>query len=448
MDQKRHILIVDDDVDLADLLAQAVNDESDVYDVKVARDVDGAMVQVQKAQTAQRPFDLVITDIKMLGLSGLELLEALASIAPATKTITMTAYTSPELAERAHELNVFAYLTKPFVLSEFRQIVRSALFPAAEAQPEPKPSAELSVAQQVAIVEELATLRAMAGTTIAFLMRADGTVIAADSPAGDTDIAGLCGALLEAQAAVTAQMARAFGQDCLVRQNYFGTETNNVCTYRLDANYVVAVVFGPAVKEGQVWYYVREAAKKLQRLLVPEPEPALPESTTPGDDLFDILDQYFPQRRRARAMSSEAPVVELAAASEPAPAQDQVPVEPSEPSTQVEDSPTAEPALLREIDWNMSSPLTWDQIVATTDQGFSGLTLEQAQQQGLVGANLVQGEQSTPNTEPSPKALPVDKIDWDAPVNLDWDEIATHTDQGFAGLSLEEARKQGLIGEI
>jgi hypothetical protein len=92
--------------------------------------------------------------------------------------------------------------------------------------------------------------------------------------------------------------------------------------------------------------------------------------------------------------------------------------------------------------------MTWDQIVASTDQGFSGLTLEQAQQQGLVGTELLQGQQPPSDSGPAPVSLPVDDIDWDAPVDLDWDDIATHTDQGFTGLSLEEARKRGLIGDL
>jgi CheY-like chemotaxis protein len=450
MDQKRHILIVDDDVDLANLLAQAVNDDSGVYDVKVARDVDGAMVQVQKAQTAQQPFDLVITDIKMLGLSGLELLEALATIAPATKTITMTAYTSPELAERAHQLNVFAYLTKPFVLSEFRQIVRGALFPTAtETQPEIKPStAEVTAAQQVAIGEQLATLRVMTGTNNAFLMRADGTVLAADSLEPDTDIADLCAALVAAQRTVAEQMSRAFGQDCAIRQNYYGTETYSICCYRLDDNYAIAVVFGPAVKEGQVWYYMREAAKQMQRLLDLESAEPAPRGSVPAGSVFEMLDRYFPDGKRSRASTRRVSAPQLTTAAQEAPVRQQDAPASTGPSTPAEDAPIPELPLPKEIDWTVSSDVTWDQIIAGTDQGFSGLTLEQAQQQGLVGAELLEGQQSPPASAPVPAPLPVDDIDWDAPVALDWDDIATHTDQGFAGLSLEEARKRGLIGDL
>jgi DNA-binding response OmpR family regulator len=449
MDQKRHILIVDDDVDLANLLAQAVNDDSDAYDVKVARDVDGAMVQVQRAQTAQQPFDLVITDIKMLGLSGLELLEALATIAPATKTITMTAYTSPELAERAHQLNVFAYLTKPFVLSEFRQIVRSALFPtAAETQPETEPSTEVSAAQQVAIGDQLATLRVMTGTTIAFLMRADGTVLAADSLQADMDIAELCAALVGAQRTVAEEMGRAFGQACTIRQNYYGTETHSICCYRLDDNYAIAVVFGPAVKEGQVWYYVREAAKQVQRVLNIESGEPTPKGSARAGNVFDMLDHYFPEGKRTRTPTRRASSSQPTIVAEATPVQLQEAPTLAGPPTPVQDATVAELPLLKEIDWNAPSDLTWDQIVADTDQGFSGLTLEQAQQQGLVGTEILQGQQLTPGHEPVPAPLPVDDIDWDAPVDLNWDDIASQTDQGFAGLSLEEAKKRGLIGEL
>ena len=126
-DPKKHILIVEDDFELCELLAQAVRDQSDAYDVRPTRNVDEAMALVRKFQERQRAFDLVITDVQMTGLSGLELLEVLNSVSPETKTIVMTAYNSADLAERAQELNVYAYLTKPFVTSELRRIVRNAI---------------------------------------------------------------------------------------------------------------------------------------------------------------------------------------------------------------------------------------------------------------------------------------------------------------------------------
>jgi CheY-like chemotaxis protein/predicted regulator of Ras-like GTPase activity (Roadblock/LC7/MglB family) len=452
MDSRKHILIVDDDVELASLLAQAVNDVSEAYEVKVAKDVDGAMVLVNKAQLAQHPFDLVITDIKMIGLSGLELLEALATIAPDTKTITMTAYNSPELAERAQELNVYAFLTKPFVLSQFRQIVRSALYPdkLAEDTGSDKSVPQLSSAQRVAVGRHLATMRAMTGTSVALLMHRSGAVLQMDSSEADSDLRELCAALASAQQAISDHTNRTFETDSPIKQCYFGTDTYSICTYSLEPEYLIAVIFGPAVKEGQVWYYMRETAKKVETAL--SANQALPvESSTPiKEDLFDILDQYFPNRNegqpsRGRSRSARANVPPPTVTEEiPAPPV----VEPQQDSVELS-APAGLPSL-EDIDWNVSTDLEWEDIATTAAQGFEGISLQEAQGQGLFPAtpSPAPAPEVARSTESSSSQPAVDEIDWDIDTDAEWDDIVTTTDQGFGGISFEQARQDGIIDDL
>jgi CheY-like chemotaxis protein len=414
----RNVLIVDDDAELASLLAQVVSDVSDAYDVKMANDVDGAMVQVHRAQTIQRPFDLVITDIKMLGLSGLELLEALKSITPDTKTITMTAYNSPELAERAQELNVYAYLTKPFVLSEFRQIVRSALFADRSGQSTDRQAvlAELSASQRAAISRHLATLRVMIGAAAALLMRRDGTLLAVDRLEVNVEMDDLCATLTSALHTVSEQMAHAFAADSPIRQSYFGTEGYSICTYRLKSPHFAAVVFGPEVKEGQVWYYMREAATKLEKALL-ETEPQDGREPAKQQDVFAMLGQFFPDLRTQQSRREESTPVESAVQSNTATTLPEHEAESNSPTEQ--DDPTT-------VQMGQSTPPEPNEASEAVAPG--------------VGATAEAAAPVDPR--------PLDDIDWQVPIELDWDEIADNTDQGFPGIDFDEARKRGLISDV
>ena len=80
---------------------------------------------VEKAR--EIAFDVVITDFKMPGMNGAELLEHLKRLCPETKVMILTAY-SAELNKRtAMELGACGYIEKPFVVDEIRNLVRVAL---------------------------------------------------------------------------------------------------------------------------------------------------------------------------------------------------------------------------------------------------------------------------------------------------------------------------------
>jgi CheY-like chemotaxis protein len=453
MEAKKHILVVDDDIELAHLLAQAVSDVSNAYNVRVARDVDDAMVLVHKAQTSQQPFDLVITDIKMVGLSGLELLEALVSIAPETKTITMTAYNSPDLAQRAQDLNVYAYLTKPFILSEFRQIVHGALYPG-PAEPGTQriePTPQLSVSQKVAVGKHLASLRVMTGTSVCLLLHASGRVLAIDPSGNNLDADDLCAALINSQEAIAQQMSQIFDQETQIKQSYFGTDMYNVCTYRLDDDHVVAVLFGPEVKEGQVWYYMREAARDLQDALAAEAEPSGTGKTRKTGDVFDMLDRFFPNRRTLRIGRQRAERREAAETTAPLPEEvqpDPAPGNNSEPQA----VPAAASPSREGIDWDAPPDTGRDGDVPEVDPGTGGISFEEAQERGLFNPEAIEtaGPETpgTPEPELVADPLPLDDIDWDVDTDTDWEEFIADADPGLGGISFEEAQKRGLIDDL
>jgi len=73
-------------------------------------------------------FDLIIMDIRMPGLSGLDTVRKLRDLACSTPVILMTAFAAPETEEAAERLHV-PLLSKPFTLADLRELTLRALAP-------------------------------------------------------------------------------------------------------------------------------------------------------------------------------------------------------------------------------------------------------------------------------------------------------------------------------
>ena len=114
------ILLVDDERSLKTALATALR--HDGYDVLLA---DGGEAALATAEA--EPVDLVLTDVRMPGMDGLELLRVLRERQPALAAIVMTAYGSVETAVEALRLGAADFLTKPFKVAELRRAVSRVL---------------------------------------------------------------------------------------------------------------------------------------------------------------------------------------------------------------------------------------------------------------------------------------------------------------------------------
>jgi DNA-binding NtrC family response regulator len=75
----------------------------------------------------QNPFDVVITDITMPGITGIELLKRIKQQHPQTHVIMMTAYGSDEKKEEALSNGAFRYIEKPFEIKSMKSIIAEAL---------------------------------------------------------------------------------------------------------------------------------------------------------------------------------------------------------------------------------------------------------------------------------------------------------------------------------
>jgi two-component system response regulator PilR (NtrC family) len=114
------ILIVDDEQSMRDFLS--ILFQRDGCQVTAAAAASGAL-----AVAGQEQFDAVIADIRMPGMSGLELLSELKQRQPGLPVIMITAFASPDDAVQAMKNGAFDYIAKPFNVEELRRVVRSAV---------------------------------------------------------------------------------------------------------------------------------------------------------------------------------------------------------------------------------------------------------------------------------------------------------------------------------
>jgi len=114
------ILVVDDEEGARELFNTILTDEG--YDVALAQSGEDAL-----ALFKNQPFNLVITDIKMPVMDGLQLLQEIRKIGSKTDVIMVTAYGEVESYLKAMSLGAAEYINKPIRIKELKRIVYKVL---------------------------------------------------------------------------------------------------------------------------------------------------------------------------------------------------------------------------------------------------------------------------------------------------------------------------------
>ncbi|HTA19579.1 MAG TPA: sigma-54 dependent transcriptional regulator [Polyangia bacterium] len=118
--RKVRVLVVDDVVDLAETVALDL--EAAGFETTVAGGGAAAIAQFQKD-----PTDVVVTDLRMKSVDGLDVLEAVKRVEPDVPVVVMTAFGGVESAVEAMRRGAFYYVTKPFELHALRALVERAV---------------------------------------------------------------------------------------------------------------------------------------------------------------------------------------------------------------------------------------------------------------------------------------------------------------------------------
>jgi DNA-binding NtrC family response regulator len=119
MERKLELLVVDDEPIVGRRLKSAL--EKYGYEVETFETGQAAIQRLK-----EKPFDIVVSDVRMEDADGLEVLEAVKQSSSRTKTILITGYATVELAREALAKGAFDFLAKPFQPRDLKEMIEKA----------------------------------------------------------------------------------------------------------------------------------------------------------------------------------------------------------------------------------------------------------------------------------------------------------------------------------
>jgi two-component system response regulator PilR (NtrC family) len=114
------ILVVDDELSMREFLEILLRKEG--YSVDTAKHGEEALASLDR-----HPYDLVICDIMMPRVDGMQVLRRVKEVSPETQVIMITAFASTESAVEAMKIGAYDYITKPFKVDEIKLVIAKAL---------------------------------------------------------------------------------------------------------------------------------------------------------------------------------------------------------------------------------------------------------------------------------------------------------------------------------
>ncbi|MCP4714269.1 MAG: response regulator [Deltaproteobacteria bacterium] len=113
------VLVVDDDVDLREMLTEALSDHG--YRVAIAHDGASALNRLK-----QEPFDMVVTDMNMPGINGIELLTNIYRARMNVTPILMSSSLNETVRAQAGRLGAYAAIDKPFSCAHLFSLIENS----------------------------------------------------------------------------------------------------------------------------------------------------------------------------------------------------------------------------------------------------------------------------------------------------------------------------------
>lgn len=120
MSKKHNVMIIDDEKIVGDMAKLSL--EQDGYEVETFLNGESALARLQ-----EHPFDVVVTDLKMKGIDGLEVLRTVKKLHSKTVVIMITAFANLDVAIEALRDDVQDFFPKPVKIKELKTSIKRAL---------------------------------------------------------------------------------------------------------------------------------------------------------------------------------------------------------------------------------------------------------------------------------------------------------------------------------
>jgi DNA-binding NarL/FixJ family response regulator len=288
------ILLVDDQRQVSRVLRSALEVSSRDYIINDVSSAEEALLEISRG-----PLDLLVTDLRLPGMSGLELVERVRKINPVARSILITGDPTEAVRRKAEALGVIAFLRKPIGTNLFLEIVEETLVEVAAKEEQP----EGSTAVPAETTGRLMDLRQELGAEAVVLIDEQGEVVARAGEDHDLNLeAGLPALMSAHQAALS--VSRYLRAEAPSNFHHFDGDTHDLYLTNVGESHVLLIVFRGRQEAGQmgaVVHFGRRAAEGLLELLnqdasVEQPESKEDQSEGEGEVTDAGMEEDMPEK--------------------------------------------------------------------------------------------------------------------------------------------------------
>lgn len=404
MAEAKQILVIDDHFEMLEFLRSMLDVSGQDYEVLAVPSAEEGLLELRRAH-----FDLLISDVRLPGMSGFELLRRMRKLGRDIPAIMITAYASPQGEKEAEELGVYRYFKKPLDTDSMLTAVHQALYgdnvPAGNTAVAAPEAGIVNINLSDDVRKRLDMLRADTGATDLILTTRGGHIL---HNIGDNQ-----GLNMERLAAIlTRTIADSFlladelkAKKPFTLQYHTGGHTELYCA-NIGNSYYLTIFFDARSRRGRIgtiWVFAQRAINDLMSMLpdlpsgvaaAPPPpvsiaskEQAQPPAISPTRIKGDRKKKEPIPRRQPRQIEEEKVVPDwaLEIPEEPEPEEkvveaDYIDIDPDELAKLLaEGEAPAEDAEDLESFWDDAMDETLEE-----ESSNKGMSFEEAMQQGLI----------------------------------------------------------------
>ena len=369
MADAKQILVVDDHFEMLEFLRSMLELSNQDCEVRAVPSAEEGLLEILRTK-----FDLVISDVRLPGMSGFEFVRRLRRTQQDTPVIMITAYSTDQGRKEADELNVLKYFEKPLDTDDVLTAVHTALHGDA-----PQTASSLANASSMAIsnnvVKRLDTLRTDTGSIQLMLATNEGEVVYSTG-SHRLDLPPLAQIIARNINDSYALAERLGTKEPFTLQYHAGEQIELYCA-NIGETHFLTLFFDAAARRGRIgtiWVFTQRAISDLQVMLTIE---------TPVEAPIDESVFITPE--------PELPVIAPKIAEPEAPPPVLPPTEPEPLPTlqleQIEASESELAALFASEGEEVDLDSFWDDVSleeTTPPSTMTGMSIEEAREKGLL----------------------------------------------------------------